>query len=106
MNIKAVKYLGHITSSHMKMTGEQLAFYRVPCPTCASMLVKRNRKGTDIMFVACDKTNLPYCKFSIGMNEMLEERSRRIYNKLRHKDIIDVEPIQSNRLNGFSVIKL
>lgn len=102
MNIRAVKYLGHINQNHMSMTGEQLAFNKIPCPTCGSMLVKRNRKGTDIMFVACDKQNQTYCQFSIGMDETLEDRSKRIYMKLRHKDIIlDQEPlvgIQSNQV--------
>lgn len=100
MNIQAVKYLSHIKTNHYTMTGEELAFNKVPCPTCASMLVKRNKKGTSIMFVACDKQNRPYCKFSIGMNETLNERSRRIYNKLQHKDgSIDQEiiTIQSNQ---------
>lgn len=91
MNIRAVTYLPHINALHYQLTGKRLAFNNVPCPTCASKLVKRNKAGTDILFVACDKTNRPYCGFSIGMDETLEERSRRIYNKLKHKDIIDAE---------------
>jgi len=105
-NVRAVSYLSHIGKRHMSMTGKQLAFQNVPCPTCASKLVKRNKEGTDVMFVACDKTNQAYCKFTIGMDETLEERSRRIYNKLRHKDIIDVQPIEPLKLNGTQVIIL
>ena len=107
MSVRAVKYKSHINASHMPMTGEELAFKQVPCPTCGSMLVKRNKKGTPIMFVACDKTFLPYCRFSIGMDETLEERSRRIYGKLSHHDtVIDVSPTVDRRLNGRGVIKL
>lgn len=101
MNVNAVRYLDHIKPNHYTMTGEQLAFDKVPCPTCSSMLVKRNKKGTDIMFVACDKLKLPYCRFTIGMDETLYERSRRIYNKLRHKDTTiyqEVTMIQGNHL--------
>lgn len=87
--IKAVTYLAHIKWHHNHMTGKQLAFDNVPCPTCGSKLVKRNKAGTNIMFVACDKSNKAYCPFSIGMDETLEERTRRIYNKLGNKDIID-----------------
>lgn len=105
MKIKAITYQKHIKDNHMKMTGEELAFNRVPCPTCSSMLVKRNRKGTPIFFVACDKTNKAYCQFSIGMNETLQERTRRIYNKLRHKDdVIDVKTSEP-RLNGFGIVR-
>lgn len=106
MEFRAVTYLAHIKAKHLIQTGEQLAFNQVPCPTCASMLVKRNRKGTDIMFVACDKTNLPYCRFTIGLDESLEERSRRIHNKFRRNDTIDMEEVGAKRLNGFGVITL
>lgn len=101
MRIKAVTYLSHINHHHMKMTGEDLAFNNVGCPTCNSKLVKRNKARTDTMFVACDKSNKPYCPFSIGMDETLEERSRRIYNKLRHKDILEQN---YTKLNGYGVI--
>lgn len=104
--MRAVTYKGHIGSKHYGMTGEELAFNKVPCPTCSAILVKRIRKGTDIFFVACDKTGGDkYCPFSIGMDETLEERSRRIFNKFRRDDIIDMVQPEPKQL-GRSVILL
>jgi len=90
----------------MKMTGEQLAFENVPCPTCASKLVKRNRRGTPIMFVACDKTNKDYCPFSIGLDETLADRSSRIYRKLRRKDEGMNQITSDLQANGIKVTTL
>lgn len=104
MNIKAIDYLTHIKPHHMNFTGEQLAFENIGCPSCGSKLVKRNKKWTNIMFVACDKSNKAYCKFSIGMNETLYDRTQRIYFKLRDRDLIIVQ--EQEKLQGNQMEKL
>lgn len=99
--IRALQYLPHIQHRHMDMTGEDLALHNVGCPTCNSKLVKRNKARTPTMFVACDKSNRAYCPFSIGMNETLEERSRRIYNKLKQAgEVIGTQQTGMNSLGA------
>jgi ssDNA-binding Zn-finger/Zn-ribbon topoisomerase 1 len=104
MNIEAIKYLSHIKPHHMEYSGEQLAFNNIGCPSCNSKLVKRNKKGTDTMFIACDKSNKPYCEFSIGLNETLYNRTQRIYMKLRHRDLIIIQ--EDKQLQGNTIQEL
>jgi ssDNA-binding Zn-finger/Zn-ribbon topoisomerase 1 len=68
------------SKQYIDFTGKQLIGF--PCPTCGSSIVERIRDRDGTRFAACDKTNKPYCKFSIGIHETLRQRTLRIYYKL------------------------
>lgn len=85
MQFKATTYLPHVTDEKYRLTGEQLL--GTPCPTCGSKLVKRIRKSDGKQFVACDKRNKRFCKFTMGMYETLKERTDRINLELHELEI-------------------
>lgn len=77
---EATTYLNKYSDSR---TGQSLL--GKTCPSCGSTLVVRVNSFDARRFIACDKTKQAYCKFSIGLNETLKERTARIEYKLSNR---------------------
>lgn len=75
----AVSYLEE-SRKYLDHKGKEMVGHS--CPSCGSTLVTRIRERDGKKFVACDKYLKPYCKFSIGYEETLRQRTLRIYGKL------------------------